>query len=249
MNNGQTQGDEEDRPDISFDQEEVDTLADVDLKQKKNYYYGERTRKSYTTPQQGVYELFNVLREPVVVDNYVRKIYYHDMKAGRITSLTGKGQTVANLLHGPYTREVNNIIVEKGMFYHGMKHETWLYQNRDSSLYDKEHFHMGWYKDSKITYYDGATKKRIKEVIPVRYGKKEGNYYQFFPNGKLAVEGQYEFDEKVGIWTEYWNTGTVTVKREIQFKPEFYSKHFEPYIRKEWAVTAEQVYTSPKLSQ
>ena len=112
------------------------------------------------------------------VDNYVRNVYYHDIKAGRIVSVVGKGQVLENVLHGPYTREINEIIVEKGMFFHGVKHETWLYQNRDSS-YDKEHFNKGWYKDSQISYYDGAGKTKIKEVIPIRYGKKEGNYYYF----------------------------------------------------------------------
>lgn len=240
---------EEDRPDISYDEAEVDTLEDVALKQKKNYYYGEQTRKSYTTPQQGVYELFNVLREPVKVDNYVRNVYYHDIKAGRIVSVVGKGQVLENVLHGPYTREINEIIVEKGMFFHGVKHETWLYQNRDSSLYDKEHFNKGWYKDSQISYYDGAGKTKIKEVIPIRYGKKEGNYYRFFENGRIAVEGQYVFDQKVGIWTEYWNTRTITVKRELQFRPEFYMNEYQPFIRREWAESAEQIYTSPKLGQ
>lgn len=248
LSNGKQEDDEE-RPDISYGEVDSDTLPDVDLKQKKNFYYGERTRKQYTTPQQNTYELFNVLREPVQVENYVRSVFYYDSKANRIVSVVGKGQTLTNVLHGPYRREVNETIVEQGMFWRGTKHEVWMYQNRDSSLYDKEHFHKGWYKDSQITYYDGAGKTKIKEVIPVRYGKKEGNYYRFFENGRVAVQGKYEFDQKVGIWTEFWNTSTVTVKRELQFRPEFYMKDYEPFIRKEWARTAEQIYTSPRLGQ
>ena len=148
MSNGKTEEDE-DKPDISYGEVDTDTLPDVDLKQKKNFYYGERTRKAYTTPQQGVYEIFNVLREPVQVENYVRNVYYQDIKAGRILTTVGRGQVLENVLHGPYRREVNETIVEEGMFYHGVKHETWMYQNRDSSLYDKEHFQMGWYRDSE----------------------------------------------------------------------------------------------------
>ena len=100
MQTQQPDENEEDRPDISYNEAQVDTLEEVALKQKKNYYYGEQTRKSYTTPQQGVYELFNVLREPVKVDNYVRNVYYHDIKAGRIVSVVGKGQVLENVLHG-----------------------------------------------------------------------------------------------------------------------------------------------------
>lgn len=241
--------DSEDRPDISYDKENTDTLADVDLKEKKNFYYGERTRKQYTTPQQNTYELFNVLREPVMVDNYIRNVFYYDSRANRIISAVGKGQVLENVLHGPYRKEINETVVEQGMFWYGAKHEIWIYQNRDSSLYDKEHFHKGWYRDSEISYYDGSTKTRIKEVVPVRYGKKEGDYYRFFENGKLAVQGQFVFDQKVGVWTEYWNTGTVTVKRELQYKPEFYLKDYEPFIRREWAKSAEQIYRSPRLGQ
>ena len=240
---------DEDAPDISYEEEESDTLEDVDLKQKKNYYYGEQTRKRYTTPSSSSYELFNVLREPVQVDNYVREIHYHDQKGGRIVKVVGKGQVLENVLHGPYTKEVNEVIVEKGMFFHGMKHEIWMEQNRDSTLADKIHYHMGWFRDSEITFYDEATKKKIKEVIPMRYGKKEGTYYRFFENGKIAVRGQYFYDQKVGVWEEFHNASITAVKREIQFRPQFYMKDFEPYIRKEWTVNAQVLYESERLSQ
>ena len=35
---------QEDKPNIDYKKGEVDTLPDVALKQKKNFYYGERTR-------------------------------------------------------------------------------------------------------------------------------------------------------------------------------------------------------------
>lgn len=240
---------EEDKPDISYDEEVTDTLDDVDLKQKKNYYYGERTRKTFTNSRSNTYELFNVLREPVKVDNYVQEIYYHDQKGGRIVSVVGKGQVLENVLHGPYTKEVNEVIVEKGMFFRGMKHETWMIQNRDSTLADKAHYHMGWFRDSEISYYDEDTKQRIKEVVPVRYGKKEGQYFRFFENGKIAVRGNYTFDQRVGVWEEYHNIAVTAIKREIQFRPQFYMKEFEPYVRKEWSERASLIYQSPRMGQ
>ena len=117
-------------------------------------------------------------------------------------------------------------------------------------LYEKEHFHQGWYRDSEISYYDEATKERIKEVVPVRYGKKEGAYFRFFPNGNIAVTGQYMFDKKVGIWSEYHNIPEVVrVKREIQYPSEFYLKNFKPYVRREWNRNAQLIYTSPQTGQ
>lgn len=240
---------DENAPDISYEEEVTDTLPDVDLKQKKNFYYGESTRKAFTQPNGSTYELFNTLKEPVQVDNYVQEIYYHDRKGGRIVKVVGKGQVLENVLHGPYTKEINETIVEKGMFYKGMKHEIWMIQNRDSTLSDKVHYHMGWYRDSELSFYDEATKAKLKEVIPFRYGKKEGTYYRFFENGKIAVRGNYYFDKKVGVWEEYYNMGFTAVKREIQFKPQFYMKEFEPYIRREWSRAAEMIYESPRLGQ
>lgn len=236
-------------PDISYEEEVTDTLADVELKQKKNVYYGESTRKAITQSNAGTYELFNTLREPVQVDNYVQQVYYHDRQGGRIVSVVGKGQVLENVLHGPYTKEVNEIIVEKGMFYKGLKHEIWMIQNRDSTLADKVHYHMGWYRDAEISYYDEATKKKIKEVIPYRYGKKEGTYYRFFENGKIAVRGNYFFDQKVGVWEEFYNIAVTAVKREIQFRPQFYLKDFDPYIRREWTKAARMTYESTKIGQ
>jgi len=239
---------DEDAPDINYEKEITDTLADVELKKKKNVYYGERTRKEFANPNNSTYELFNVLREPVQVDQYVREIYHYDRQAARVVKSIGRGQVLEDVLHGPYSKEINEVIVEQGMFYKGMKHEIWFIQNRDSTLADKIHYHMGWYRDSEISYYDEVTKQKVKEVIPIRYGKKEGAYFRFFENGKIAVTGKYFFDQKVGIWEEFYNRSLTAIKREIQFRPQFYMKDFEPFIRKEWSSRAEVLYESPRIN-
>ena len=242
------------KPDISYEKEETDTLADVDLKVKKNFYYGEKVKKAFTRTDNSTgttFQLFNVLKEPVKVDNYVQEIYYWDPKADRVVAVVGKGQTLENVLHGPYERTVNDNVLDKGMFIYGMKHERWLHQNSDSTLSAKQHFHMGWFRDSEITYYDEATKEKIKEVIPIQYGKKEGYYYRFYESGKLAVKGQYVFDRKVGVWEEYYDSpgSIVTLKKTIQYRPEFYMKDYKSFVRREWDEYAQPIYSSPRLSQ
>ncbi len=241
------------KPDIKYKRINVDTLPDAELKKKRNFYYGEKTKKTFTTKSSRTavtYELFNVLREPVKVDNYVRQIYYHDVRKGEIVAVTGRGQTLSRVLHGPYKRTVNDITVEEGMYHYGTKHEIWMYQKTDSTLYDKRHYNKGWFRDSEITYYDEDQKTKVKEVVPYRYGKKEGDYYLFFPSGNIAVRGKYEFDRKVGVWEEFHNLpGVVRIKKEIQYPPQFWQKDFNAYVRKEWNRNATPTYTAPAKNQ
>ncbi len=244
------------KPDITLEDEKPeisDSIPDADLKVKKNFYYGEYTRKRFTSfrdRNSEDYRLFNVLREPVKVDDYVRDIFYYDTRNDVIARTQGRGQTIEEVLHGPYERIVNDITIEKGNFIFGMKHETWLYQRMDSTLFDKEHYNKGWLRDAVITYYDEDTKTKVKEVIPYQYGKKEGIYYRFFEHGGVAVTGEFFYDYKVGVWTEYHNfPGTVVRKREIQYPSQFYNWDFEPYIRREWNRNSQTVYVSNKRAQ
>lgn len=244
------------KPDITLDDSKLDssdTLPDADLKEKRNFYYGEKTKKAFTRKDGRTsitFELFNILKEPVKVDDYVRRVYYHNSQKGEIVAVTGRGQTIERILHGPYKRTVNENVVEEGMYRYGVKHETWMYQKTDSTLYDKRHYVKGWFRDSEIVYYDEDQKTKIKEVIPYRYGKKEGAYYLFFPNGNIAVRGTYEFDKKVGVWEEFHNLpGVVRIKKEVQYPPQFHLKNFNAYVRKEWNRNATPTYVAPTKNQ
>lgn len=243
------------KPDITLEDEEpqkTDTIPDAEEKVKRNVFYGEKTKKAYTSfadRNTEDYKLFYVLPEPATAAPYVRKVFYHDPKSNTIKSAVGKGQMLERVLHGPYERLVNDIVVEKGDFYYGTKHGTWLYQRMDSTLYDKEHYTKGWLRDAQITYYDEDSKTRVKEVIPFQYGKKEGTYYYFFESGNIAVTGEYVFDRKVGVWTEYYDMPVVVRKRQLQYPKAFYEWNFEPYILREWDRNSQTIYASPKSSQ
>lgn len=238
------------KPDIRFKKDQVDTIPDAELKKKKNYYFGVRTKKAFTridAQTSLTFETFNILREPAKVDNYVRKIFYHDYKKGQILTAEGRGQSLNRVLHGPYKKTVDDIVVAEGMYFYGAKHGTWMYQRTDSTLYAKEHFHKGWFKDSKITYYDEVGKTKIKEVIPIQYGKREGEYYLFFESGNVAVRGNYEFDKKVGVWDEFHNLpGVVRYKKRIQYPPQFYLKDYQPFVMDEWNRNSTSVYKAEK---
>jgi antitoxin component YwqK of YwqJK toxin-antitoxin module len=78
--------------------------------------------------------------------------------------------------------------------------------NREGLLDDKEKYYKGWPKESMVSYYD-QERKKVKELIPVEYGEREGNYFMFHDNGLLAVQGEYRFNYRVGDWIENYPNG------------------------------------------
>ena len=72
-----------------------------------------------------------------------------------------------------------------------------------------------------------------KEVIPIEYGMKEGDYYLFSENGMVKLKGEYENGVRVGKWTEYFDKSERKL-REIQYQEDPYADVTEPVITKEW---------------
>ncbi len=214
-------------------------------KAKKNIWFGVKTRKGLTRRDirdTEIFEFFNYTDAERNPDPYIRDVYWFDPseKAIKKEGFTkGKGY----LLHGPYERVINEEVVESGMFYYGTKHKTWMLFDSKNVLQDKNHFSEGWPEESRVKYHNRSSNV-IQEIIPVQYGLEEGNYYYFYEDAQVAVTGEYEFGEKVGLWTEYWdNNNTKAVrKREIQYQEEAYTKNFRPYIRAEWDKEGNLIY-------
>jgi len=144
------------------------------------------------------------------------------------------------ILHGPYKRYVGEQLVEEGIFYKGTKNGRWTTYDGKDMLTDKRKYYQGWPKDSKVRYYDEKQTK-LKEVIPIVYGKKEGTYYYFHENGEVAVKGEYKEDVKVGKWTEYYPFMSRR-KKEIQYPAGPYDTSYLPFISKEWDKNNKLVY-------
>lgn len=228
--------------------EEDETFTPKKKKQKKNVYYGFKTKKGFTTRGRGGKEdliLFNYLKEPQKTDKYVRDIYWFDLEKSQIKS-RGFNPQKGVLLHGPYTVRRDDIIIEEGIFYLGTKHGRWIRKTPKDILIDKEKYYKGWPKESKVKFYDPSTRTRIQEIIPVEYGQKEGNYYYFFKDGSRAVTGEYRYDEKVGKWTSYHESRRGRRKREIQYRKDPDNDKFVPYIIKEWNTAGKVVYDRSK---
>ena len=219
------------------DEKEKEEKKAKKKKAKKNIWFGIKTQRGYTKKEirgPSYYEYFNYTDQSRQPDPYIRDIYWFDSQERSIRTegyQPGKGY----LLHGPYERVINEKVVESGMFYYGTKHKTWMLYDDQNVLQDKNHYSEGWPRESRITYFD-QTSKAIEQIIPVQYGLEEGNFFHFYEDKQIAVTGEYKFGEKVGLWTEYWDTKNTKAirKREIQYQEEAYTKNFRPYIRAEW---------------
>ena len=233
-------------PLLLFDDQKVKEAKKEKKKNaRKNTYFGIKTQKGNTRRSlrgQEYVELFHYTTSSREGNPYLRDRYFYDPKERSIRT-QGFAEGQGYLLHGPYQRLVNQVVVERGMFYYGSKHQTWLTFDGDNVLQDKAHYEEGWAKESRITYFNTAN-KAIEKLIPIQYGLAEGNFFHFFENQQVAVTGEYRFEEKVGLWTEYWNTNTTQAirKREIQYQENPYTKNFRPYIRAEWDKEGKLIY-------
>ena len=225
-------------------EDQDDEIEEVEVKKKKrkrNVFYGIKTRKGFTKQGYGnrvTYEIFHLLKDPIETDQYVRDIYWYDYRRKEIR-IGGKiDQKYGAILHGPYKKMRNNQVIVEGIFYKGMKHGRWIQLDNEDLLVDKEKYFKGWPKESMVSYYD-RDRQQMKEIVPIEYGEREGNYYYFFDNGKVGVAGEYHWNERVGDWIEYYPTGRR--KKIIRYSKDPFDK-VRPFIYKEWDPQGRLVY-------
>lgn len=211
---------------------------------KKNIFFGERTKKGrikQSFRDQTQTQQFHYTYTNKTVDPYIRDIYWFDKKDNVIRT-KDFDPSRGYLLHGPYSRSMEETVLEEGNFYFGTKHGIWLSFDNRSVLLDKLHYSEGWPKDSRVSYYNKAN-NQIEQLTPIEYELKEGNFYHFYEDGQIAVSGEYHYGEKVGLWTEYWNNKSKVIrKREVQYQETPFTKNFRPYIRAEWDKDGNLIY-------
>ena len=233
---------------LDFKKEEEPINTKKKKKPKKKVYYGIKTRKGFTKKGFGdkvTYELFYYLKTPEKPQTFVRDLYWYDYTRREIRKTSTFDPTKGVLLHGPYEKKQGDITLEKGIFYKGTKHGRWMKYNRDSTLADKEKYYKGWPKESLVSYHDPGTYKKMKEITPIEYGEKEGFYYRFFENGKIAVAGEYQWDQPVGDWIENYPDGKR--KRIIAYPKEAFDEKIHPFIRVEWNDKGKEIYRNNKV--
>jgi antitoxin component YwqK of YwqJK toxin-antitoxin module len=213
------------------------------VKASKKEFMGIRFKKGFTktgAKEDENIETFGFLQElPPPPNPYLRDYYWLDIERNEISRNRDVADKRGYVLHGPYERSIGGDIIEKGQFYKGLKHGRWIIYNRNFILQDKITYYMGWPLESEFAYY--ANDSKVKSILPIEYGEKEGNFYLFHENGQLAVSGQYRFDQKVGVWTEYYRQQRRT-KRQIQYSPDPFDKKFKPYIIREYDERGNLIY-------
>jgi hypothetical protein len=241
---------------FTFDTDKPFTLLELDQneepiptkkkKPKRKVYYGIKTKKAFTRKGFGdkmVIELFYVLRKPAKPEGFARDLYWYDFtrKELRKTAINAFDPKRGVLAHGPYKRMMGDVLIEEGIFYKGTKHGRWMKYDRQNLVEDKEKYYKGLPKESLITYYDPVERTRIKEIIPIEYGEKEGFYFLFHENGQIAVQGEYHWDERINDWVENYANGKR--KRIISYPKEPFRKDIRPYVRKEWDEKGKEIYS------
>lgn len=221
---------------------EIEPVKQKKKKVKKNVFFGVKTRKGYTRDLvrgEVVFEIFHMLKVYEAPPEYARDFYWYDYKKKKIVNSIRVDQSNAGVLHGPYKKMIGEQVLEEGWYYKGMKHKRWVRLNKYDILQDKTHWWKGWPQESLLSYYD-FEKTKLREVIPMHYGERNGEYFAFRENGSLAARGNYKFNHRVGLWKEYYDGRRV--KREVRYSDDPFNYDFTPYIVKEWDEGGKVIY-------
>ncbi len=214
-------------------------------KEKRGEYYGSKVKKGFIKKTRGkttVVEKFSYLptfeTPPKLIDY---KTYFLKKKQKIVT--TDKNDLVgAVLLHGKYTKteirrdkngKLNAVVLEEGYYYRGVQNGRWLKYNREYVLMDKREYRQGFPADSKISYYD-EKKQKLKEILPLHNGYYDGNYFLFYPSGRIKMQGRYEEGYKVDKWREFYDAKIYRRLRDTQYPKKPFQDGVEPYIIREW---------------
>lgn len=235
---------------LDFFTEEKPEEAPKKKKVKKKVFYGIKTKRGFTKRGVGnriTFEQFYYLKKAELPKTFVRDIYYYDFVRREVMRTSKYDPKKGVLLHGPYKRIQNQVVIEQGIYYKGTKHGRWMTYKNDSTLTDKAKYFRGWPKESLVSYYDPMERKKVKEITPIEFGEKEGFYYMFHENGLVAVMGEYKWDKKVGTWVEYYPSGKR--KKLITYSKDPFDKEAQPFVKTEWSDKGKEVYRNNKMSK
>jgi len=224
----------------------IEVVKQKKKKKKKKVFFGIKTRKGYTRTRKGsdiLWEQFYVLKAYEAPPEYARDYYWYDAKKKVIKNSLKINKKYASVLHGPYKKMLGEQIIEEGWFYKGMKHRRWIRFNRHDILQEKAYWWKGWPQESRLAYYD-FQKTKLKEVIPVHFGERNGEYWAFHEDGSIAVRGEYKFGHRVGKWQEFYHARRL--KREVLYSNDPFNFEFNPYIVNEWDRNGRLIYDFKK---
>ena len=112
---------------LNFEQDTV--IALKEKKKKRRVYYGKKTKKGFTKTVKGkdvIIEVFHYLKVWEEPNKYIKDIYWYDINKTKITRSKKYTKEGSKILHGPYKKMINDIVIEEGIYYVGTKHGRWV---------------------------------------------------------------------------------------------------------------------------
>jgi len=222
-------------------------------KPNKRYFLGYKVKRGFVRTggsSSETVETFSYLPGAEEANPYAPLKYYYDTKTRKIYRTSAKADAARyKVLHGPYAKKTDGMLIEEGYYYIGTKHLRWerYRKGEEGILLDKNHYERGFLRDAVVSYYPGG-EKRIKEVIPYAYGEVQGTYYRFYENGQVQWAGKYEKGRKIGVWIKYFD---FRGRRhcEYQYPETAYDAPAEPYLIKEYDRHGKLVYEKDKFDK
>ena len=233
---------------IDLENEEVEFEESVFFSgksKKKNVYHGLKTKKGFTKSyrrRHKIIEQFRFLKEFQEPPANIQDVFWFDLKNGKIMKSLKYDPKYSALLHGPYKKTVDDQIIEEAYFYKGVRHGRRMIWNTRDILQSKQKWYKGLPMEAQVAYYN-KEKKQYREIIPFQNGEREGDYLLFFEDGEVALEGEFESDQKIGLWREYLKTesGKRRHKKDIQYPKEPHTGQ-HGFLLREWNERGERIY-------
>ncbi len=216
-------------------------------KKKKSVYFGLKTKRGFirqNTSRTSKISTFRMVDKSLYLeDTYQQEIHYYDLRKRRIRKedyftylKTVKSRKPIMLLHGEYKVYRNRILIADGFYYKGLKHGKWKEYDTKGVLTEKIRYDLGFTQETKVSYYQRG---KIKEIIPMVHGRMQGTYYMFYENGVIAFRGNYDNNQKVGIWREWYKTRQ---RKLYQMYPNKWWDEAEPKKLQEWNAQGRLIY-------
>ena len=210
---------------------------------KRNVFYGKKSKKRMIVTRKGknvTFEVFYVAKAFERPTEYAYEKTYFDARERKLVPTSEITNKYGHPLHGTYLRIVNGDTVSRRIYYMGTRHGRWEEYDKYGTLQDKAYYFRGHPKKSEVQWYD-ANQTKLKEVIPIQHGEKNGIYMRYYPSGRVQEVGKYEHNQKVGIWTEYYDRGgSRNRKLQTRYQNRAY-KGGEPKVIRKWDRHGKQV--------
>jgi antitoxin component YwqK of YwqJK toxin-antitoxin module len=240
---------EDARPLVFIDSAASDKRVVRKKRVPKRMFFGVMTKKAFIRNAKGrkvTLETFYYIKKGLEFQPFAKDIYwFHSGKKKIFVGLISpKDRPFAKIMHGPYKKMLDGKVEEEGIFYFGAKHGRWMYeklQGEEMLVTEKDKFYKGFPKESSVSYFD-ADKTKIKEVIPVKNGERNGDYYRFSETGNLLAEGEYQYGRKVGKWTDYYDNNKRKIRKQIQYAKNWEEKDFSPFTLVEYDEKGKVIY-------